>query len=179
MSKIIEISCTASEIQRAITEIKEYQTQFLRKVDTFRKRVAKETLEIAQSGFNGAVVDDILPGYEGRVRAEVKVEHRDDGTVSVVYTNSEDAIWVEFGAGVYYNGSVGGSPHPMGVSLGYTIGGYGKGRGKGDTWGYYTDPGEKTGLVLTHGTPAKMPMYNALKEISARVVSIAKEVFGQ
>lgn len=181
MSKVITFGLSSKEIKRAITEIEEYKKQFLTKVEIFRKRVADETKSLAQSGFNGAVVDDILPGFEGRRRAEVvvEVEHSSDGTISVVYTNSADAIWVEFGAGVYYNGSVGGSPHPKGVSLGYTIGGYGKGMGKGDTWGYYSDPKGKSGLVLTHGTPARMPMYNALKEIRTKVVSIAKEVFGK
>jgi hypothetical protein len=80
---------------------------------------------------------------------------------------------VEFGAGVYHNGSVGSSPHPKGVELGYTIGSYGKGYGKGRAWGYY-DNGE---LRITRGTPAKMPMYTATQSIINKAVSIAREVW--
>ena len=58
--------------------------------------------------------------------------------------------------------------------MGYTIGSYGKGLGKRKVWGYYRD-GE---LILTHGTPATMPMYNALKQACDNIWSIAREVFG-
>ena len=78
---------------------------------------------------------------------------------------------------MYHNGSVGSSPNPYGNDLGFTIGSYGKGYGKGQVWGYYTDPENKTGLVLTHGTPATMPMYNAAMGVMRKAVEIAKEVW--
>lgn len=81
---------------------------------------------------------------------------------------------MEFGAGVYHNGSAGSSPHPKGSELGFTIGGYGEGMGKRQTWGFYED----SELRLTHGTPAIMPMYNALKTVCDEIAGIAKEVFG-
>lgn len=102
----------------------------------------------------------------------VSVEHKSGS--SLVIASGEDAIWVEFGAGVYHNGSAGSSPHPKGTELGFTIGGYGKGDGKKNIWGYYSD-GE---LKLTHGTPAKMPMYRAVQTVCNEIASIAKEVFG-
>ena len=74
-------------------------------------------------------------------------------------------------------GPVGSSPNPYGNDLGFTIGSYGKGYGKGQVWGYYADPENKTGLVLTHGTPATMPMYNAAMEVMRKAVEIAKEVW--
>lgn len=39
-------------------------------------------------------------------------------------------LFIEFGAGIHYNGSAGSSPHPKGNEFGYTIGSYGKGLGK-------------------------------------------------
>lgn len=83
----------------------------------------------------------------------------------------EQAVFVEYGAGVYYNGEVGTSPHPYGVELGFTIGSYGLGQGKYETWGY-----EKNGKYhITHGTPAAMPLYKAGVAIkqSARVLAMA------
>lgn len=106
--------------------------------------------------------------------ADVDVTVTDKDNVSIIIANGEDAIWVEFGAGVYHNGSAGGSPHPKGSSLGFTIGGYGKGMGKKSVWGYYED-GD---LRLTHGTPAVMPMYNAVKTVCDNISAIAREVFG-
>jgi hypothetical protein len=48
------------------------------------------------------------------------------------------------------------------------------GNGSKQIWGYYADNGD---LVLTRGTKATMPMYNASQEIINNVVRIAKEVF--
>ena len=66
-------------------------------------------------------------------------------------------------------------------------GAYGKGHGKQRTWGYYGEPGtngvektnHKTGntVVLTHGNPANMPMYDTVKELSDRLSALVKEVF--
>ena len=183
MSKVITMKLTTKGIEQAIKEIKAYKKDFTKKVDIFREKVAQEITDLAQAGFNSSLIDDVIPSSpNGSSRtAKVTVNFTSNGNVTVIATgqNEEDAIWVEFGAGVYHNGSVGGSPHPEGVKLGYTIGGYGKGYGKGSVWGYYLDPDGKTGLVLTHGTPATMPMYNAMKSIKGRTIDIAREVFGK
>ena len=82
-------------------------------------------------------------------------------------------MWVEFGAGVYHNGAVGSSPNPYGSELGFTIGSYGT-NGARDIWGFY----ENGELVLTHGTPAAMPLFHAVQDTIDEIPSIAKEVFG-
>ena len=83
-------------------------------------------------------------------------------------------MWVEFGAGVYHNGSPGSSPHPHGAELGMKIGGFGKGNGKKEVWGFY----ENGELKLSRGTPARMPMALAITTVCNDIQSIAKEVFG-
>ena len=172
--KIIRISLSEKEIDRAIKEIEQYKREIIRKTELLRTKVAERIANLAQSGFNGAVVDD-LTGESGGVRkADVRVSIDERENVSIVIAAGEDAVWVEFGAGVYHNGSVGSSPHPKGSELGFTIGGYGKGMGKRQTWGFYED-GE---LRLTHGTPAIMPMYNSVKAVCDEITDIAKEVFG-
>ena len=118
-----------------------------------REKVAERLAELSQSGFAGAVVDDLLKGGQRTAQVDVSIDQRDN--ITLVIARGEDAVWVEFGAGVHYNGSAGTSPHPKGSELGFTIGGYGKGMGKKDVWGFYED-GE---LRLTHGAPATMPMY--------------------
>ncbi len=170
--RVISFGLSESEIERAIREVNQYKAEFVRKLDALRRRVAEELANEARSGFAGADVDDILGGETRAAEVDVSCEHGD--TVSVVIAAGDDAVWVEFGAGVYHNGSAGSSPHPKGSELGLTIGGYGKGYGRRKTWGYYSD-GE---LVLTHGTPAAMPMYNAVKTVCDSIDSIAREVFG-
>lgn len=169
MAKVIKVSL--DEIENAIKELEQYEKDMLYKIEVFRQRLADEINDEAQSLFNSSIVNDLTNGSSRSAEVTVTTTHKKN--VSVVIANGEDAIWVEFGAGVYHNGSAGGSPHPMGVELGYTIGSYGKGRGKGRAWGFYED-GE---LKITRGTPATMPMYNAMKSIIAKADSIAREVW--
>lgn len=171
--KVIRISLSEKDIDRAIKELEQYKREIIRKTELLRTKIAERIANLAQSGFNGAVVDDLTEESGGARKAEVQVSIDERENVSVVIAAGEDAVWAEFGAGVYHNGSVGSSPHPKGQELGLTIGGYGKGMGKRQVWGFYED-GE---LKLTHGAPATMPMYNAMKTVCDEIASIAKEVF--
>ena len=175
--KVIRFSLDTTDINRAIRELNEFKRDFRKKVDTYRKRIADEIAVKASLNFGSAIVDDAISGGSSR-SPDVQVNVTERGSISVIVADGEDAVWCEFGSGVYRNGSVGGSPHPYGSDLGFTIGSYGEGKGKQQVWGYYTDPENKTGLVLTRGTPASMPMYNAAQEVLHKSVEIAREVFG-
>jgi hypothetical protein len=104
----------------------------------------------------------------------VDVVVEDNGNMTLVIANGTDAVFMEFGAGVYYNGAVGSSPNPLGAALGFTIGSYGFGQGKKEVWGYMGEDGR---LHLTHGTPASMPLYRALQSVVNDIEQIAREVF--
>lgn len=64
------------------------------------------------------------------------VETEDESSVLVI-AHGQDAIFIEFGTGVYHNGL--GSPHPKGEELGMTIGSYGKHLGLRRTWSFERD----------------------------------------
>ena len=175
MAKTV-IRCTLDRdsIDKAIRKLEIFKGNFEQKVDKYRRRMAGEIARMASSNFSNATMEHTVLGMSQKPNVTVNVDER--GFVSVVVANGEDAVWCEFGAGVYYNGSVGSSPNPYGKDLGFTIGSYGKGYGKGKAWGYYDENGE---LVITRGTPASMPMYNAAKEITRKAIEIAREVFGK
>ena len=174
--KVISVKLSTRGINNAIKELEKYKQDFLKKVELYRKRLADEIGNDAKLGFASSGVEDLLKG--GTRQANVSVSVSDNGNISLVIADGEDAVWCEFGAGVYHNGGVGSSPNPYGQELGLTIGGYGDGHGKQQVWGYYETPGDPTTLVLTHGTKATMPLYNAVQSIVPKAVSIAKEVFG-
>lgn len=171
---VISFGLSENEINRAIREINQYKQEFQRKVEVFREKVAERLADEAQGGFRGAIVDDLLQNSGGARLAEVSVSVDNQQNVSLVIASGEDAIWVEFGAGVYHNGSAGSSPHPRGAELGFTIGSFGAGNGRKNVWGFY----EGDALKMTHGTPAKMPMYHAVQTVCKEIASIAREVFG-
>lgn len=170
--RVISFGLSTKEIDRALRELADYKQEIIRKTELLREKVAERLAEEAKTGFSGAVVDDLVKGGQKFAQVDVSVDNR--GSVTVVVASGEDAVWVEFGAGVYHNGSPGSSPHPNGAELGMTIGGFGKGNGKKEVWGYYED-GE---LKLSRGTPARMPMARAVTTVCNDIKEIAKEVFG-
>ena len=170
--KVISFGLSTSEINRAMKELADYKQEILQKTELLREKVAERLADEAKNGFSGAVVDDLTRGGQRFAQVDVSVDNR--GSVTVVVASGEDAVWVEFGAGVYHNGSPGSSPHPNGAELGMTIGGFGKGNGKKEVWGFYED-GE---LKLSRGTPARMPMARAVTTVCNEIKEIAKEVFG-
>ena len=172
--RVIRFGLNDKDIARAIREVNKFKQDFRNKVDTYRKRIAEEIAEQASLNFGNAVIDDVIQGSPRKPDVSVSVSDR--GGIAVIVADGEDAVWCEFGAGVYHNGSAGSSPHPYGNNLGFTIGSYGKGYGKREAWGYYDESGE---VVITRGTPATMPMYNAAQEVMRKSVEIAREVFGQ
>ena len=89
--------------------------------------------------------------------------------------HGKDVAFIEFGAGITFNGSAGSSPNPKGQELGMTIGSYGYGQGKNESWKYYN---EQVGdYIISYGTKAAMPMYKAEKEIIRTFLDVAKKVF--
>ena len=174
MSKTITIDIfNPASIDAAVREIREYSAWVQRKTDELRQRVAYFIAKDASAVFNSAVADDLIG--EGAVIGSVDVVVKDNGNITLVIANGDDAVFMEFGAGVYYNGSVGSSPNPLGAGLGYTIGSYGKGNGKKQVWGFKGADGK---VHLTHGVPASMPLYKAVKSVADDLERIAKEVFG-
>ena len=174
MSKTITIDIfDPASIDRAVNEIREYSRWVQRKTDELRERIAYFIAKDASAVFNTAVAEDDM--REGVItgNVEVSVEPQGDNT-TVIIASGKDAVFMEFGAGVYYNGSVGSSPNPLGTALGFTIGSYGKGNGAKEVWGYYGDDGE---IHLTHGAPASMPLYKAVQSVSRDIARIAREVF--
>lgn len=139
----------------------------------FADRLAQEGLEIASVKFSQAV-------YDGTNDVSVTVEPRGNNVRAVVATGGA-TLFIEFGTGVTYPDN-----HPEAEELGMKRGEYGQGHGKQHSWGYYGDPGtngvlkeKKNGgfVVITHGNPANMPMYETVKELQDRLTEIAKEVF--
>jgi len=173
MSRTITIDIfNPASIDAAVKEIRDYADWVKRKTDELRERVAYFIAKDASAVFNTAVADDLIG--EGAVIGSVNVVVEDNGNMTLVIANGEDAVFMEFGAGVYYNGGVGSSPNPLGAALGYTIGSYGKGNGAKAVWGFKGDDGA---LHLTHGVPASMPLYRALQSVVNDIEQIAREVF--
>ena len=169
--KKISMNLSSESVRKALYEVQRYRDDLARKTELLRQRIGMVIGWTASQGFSSALVDDVINGEKRYANVDVQVT--EEGDTTVVIANGTDAVFVEFGAGVYNNGNVESSPHPKGAELGFTIGGYGKGNGRKEVWGFY----EGGQLVLTHGTPASMPMYRGMREACDRIAEIAGEVF--
>lgn len=161
--RVITVKLNTRSIKSAISELREYKTWVEQKTLELTRRLAELGAGEAQVRFMGAK-------YSGANDATVSVEPIDGG-YKIVATGGS-VFFIEFGAGVYYNGT---EPYPEPRPPGVVgIGEYGKGFGKRKAWGFYDDSGN---LVITHGTPAAMPMLHASRVMRQEIERIAKEVF--
>ena len=176
--KTITITLDTASIQAAIDEVRNYQTWLKQKCEELRHKVAERIRADAAMGFSSVnPVEDMVEG-EAPLN-DVSVSLTDRGNITVVFTNGEQAVFIEYGAGVYHNGgkaNIGGSLHPWVDEYGlpYRIGMYGKLNGRKNAWNFGS--GEKK--ALTRGTPAAMPLYKSFLKIHTEFEDIVKEVFG-
>lgn len=156
-------------IRKAVEELRRYKDDLHIKCDKFVERLAEVGVPIINENIA------IAKGTSDKEHnIYIKVHSFDTYSEAVLVVEGKDILFIEFGAGVYYNSPAGTSPHPLGKEKGYTIGSYGQGKGKQNTWFYYEESGE---LVMTHGTQATMPVYKAALEIKKDMLRIASEVF--
>lgn len=156
-------------LDKAIQQIRQYQNSLNDKCALFVRRLAEVGIPVIDENI-AAAQGDSDKGHN----TYIKINSFGSYSQAELIVESNSILWIEFGAGVHFNGHLGSSPHPKGEELGYTIGSYGKGQGKNDFWFYYADSGE---AVMSHGTQATMPVYKAGLEIKRQVLKIAKEVF--
>lgn len=88
----------------------------------------------------------------------------------------QDTLFLEFGTGIWYNGSgLYPLPKPNGVKgIGeyWEKKGYPPSWGTKNKWGFYPEglPHTKQNLVLTHGNRAYMPMYYCREEVKNEII---------
>lgn len=173
MHKIVINLFSAESIQKAADKIDALQVEYAVKNREYVRALTKAGIDEASLHLTPAHGDSEPPRFETEnphVRM-VKEEGKMTSTISLI---GEDVAFVEFGAGIHYNGNPGGSPNPYGVKLGYTIGSYGKHQGLEDFWGYIDENGV---LVVSYGTEASMPLFHASEAIKQKYKEIAKSVF--
>ena len=180
--KTISFTLDVDSIENAIRELRLYREDFLDKVKRLRDLIAERIKEDAKSGFQSALVSDVIFGEETPNDVSVEVEPGDETTTIVIVRGSQ-ALFIEFGAGVVHNANMlGSSLHPWvldGTFPLYWIGGFGQRKGRRRAWGFYRDGiRDKDHVTVTRGTPAAMPLYKAVQAIAQEIDQLVEEVFG-
>ena len=164
VAKVIKMSLSTSSINNAIKELKAFRDSMDAKKDELLE-------ELANIGVREASVRFTTAMYDGINDTEVTLETVANGYRIVA--EGKAVAFIEFGAGVYHNGS---EPYPNPRPDGIVgIGEYGHGRGKQQAWGFVNADGE---LTITRGNPAAMPMWYASEEMRNSILKISRRVFG-
>lgn len=174
--KTVTTGLSVAGVQKMIDEVMNYTTWLKDRTQAFIAALADDGLNVAKAKFTHVE-------YSGKNDAKVEIQQRTDSTVAVVAIG-ESVLFIEFGTGVTYPDIHPEADELRGKNLIVGRGEYGKKHGKQTTWGYCGDPGnlgevidEETSLVLTHGSPASMPMYETVKELKAEVEAVARRIF--
>lgn len=167
MNKKITFSFSTESINNAIRQLEEYKKSISYKNELFVMRCA----ELGISVIN-IKVQEALGDADKNVNCTANFDNNGSIVKASIVVNGKDIVFIEFGAGSYYNDE----NHPKSNEFGYTIGSYGKGQGLNPGYWYYTKDGKSQQLSV--GTQATMPIYNASLEIIKQVRQIAREVFG-
>lgn len=168
--RIIKGNLSTSSIQNMIKQVEQYRDSIVSKNELFVRRLAEIGIPVIDQRILAAQGDS-----DKSHNTYIRLNSFGSYSQAVLVAEGKDLLFIEFGAGIHYNGAAGSSPHPKGQEYGYTIGSYGKGKGANDFWFYTADTGES---VMSHGTEATMPVYSASVEIIQNIRRIAKEVFG-
>ena len=172
---VISFTLDTKSVNRACKQLRRYIDGLDEKLDRLRRMIAERIHWSATQGFSAATVSDVIIG-SSPVENDVSVTVTHSDNLSVVIASGSQAVFIEFGAGVYHNGGdgmIGSSPHPWvetGVAPDYFIGMYGKGKGVRNAWNIDKD-------TVTRGTPAAMPMYRGYMEAISAINGMIKEVF--
>ena len=171
--KTVKVPLSQRGIDTLLRDLESYTVWLKERSQVLLDRLAQAGFEVASARFAKAA-------YDGTNDASVSLETRSEGVRAVVAVGAS-VLFIEFGTGVTYPDN-----HPQAAELGMKRGEYGQGHGKQSSWGYYGDPGtngvvkmKKDGspVVITHGNPANMPMYETVKELEAMLPDLVKEVF--
>lgn len=171
--KTVKVPLSQRGIDTLLREIESYTVWLKERSQVLLDRLAQAGFEVASARFAKAA-------YDGTNDASVSMETRSEGVRAVVAVGAS-VLFIEFGTGVTYPDN-----HPQAAELGMKRGEYGQGHGKQSSWGYYGDPGtngvvkmKKDGstVVITHGNPANMPMYETVKYLRGLLPVLVKEVF--
>lgn len=159
-----------SSVAAAMKDLEAYKRKLMRLETELPKALAEYGVIQAQAKFDTAAYDVMVSGGGGHPSISVSPVQIDEKTWAIV-ANGHEVCFVEFGAGVWFNGDGGNykGERPPGV---VGIGEYGLGNGNKPFW---ARP-KNAGGGLTRGTPASNAMYFTTQDIRERIAEEAKRI---
>ena len=167
-------------IRQGIAEMKEVHHEWVIKKNRAEKVVAQRLAEILDEQLMNVELNDTLFDVE----TGEQIYYRPDDTSTrgmswagpvwakgnTVYLHSDEIMFVEFGAGVHYNGEGFYNPLSEEIKVDTSIGSYGQGHGNQDYWFVFHN-------VISKGVPAQAPIAKAIRLIKPEIPTLVRQVF--
>lgn len=166
----INLTVTSKKsVVNAIKDVGKYKAKLEKLKEELPKVLAMYGMVGASTRFNSAIYDVLWSGQPSDTNIFVTAEPTDKGWR--ILAHGDEVCYVEFGAGVHFNGMESYlGERPANID---GIGQRGQGLGMQDLWGFY---GADHKVYLTHGTPAQNCMYYTVQEIRGRIVETARSI---
>ena len=168
--KKIKCKLDPSSIDKAIKELEDYGKSLQDKLKILIGELTQDGVQIARIQVS-ASQGDSTDAY-----VDYMVDSTGDIVKASIFLQGTDALFIEFGAGIYYNN---GASHPMAAEFGYGIGTYPSEHPPNRAinpgyWWYKDEVGNKH---LSLGTEATMPIYHAAETVKNNIIQRAIDNF--
>ena len=157
-------------VNKAIAEIEAVKSEWERKAKVCSEMIAAMLADQIEANLDAIpYTDDMVD-----IKAHTPIPKNSPFGVyaygNKVIVRGEEVAFVEFGAGVYHNGEGGKNPLSEAVQFDTLPGGYGKGQGIYKYWFVAHN-------LISRGTPAYMPIHNAIEAIKPLIPTAVRQVF--
>lgn len=159
---VIRFTLDRKEIDRAIKELKQFKTEFLKKCNQLVQELTEHGVDVAK-----VEVTQLDAVYTGELRNSIEGYFSPTTGVGIIKAGAYYAVYVEFGTGVV--GSRSAHPNPQGYQ--YDVNSHGD-----EGWVYYDDDSGQ--FRWTKGFKSRPFMYNTARQLEKDCKKIAEEVFG-
>lgn len=163
----LSIELTYSSVTDALIAIQEYREGLNRKLQELVAVLIENGIQTSNYWIAATKGDEDTTAF-------VDYEYNSLGEIvsATISLGGKDALFVEFGAGIYYNAA--GTPHASQFGMG--VGTYpGQRNAFKDHW-YYTSKSGDT-RQMSHGTQATYPLYHASVAMRNQLITRALEIF--
>ena len=167
----LKLDLSVHDFEKAIAEIEKYQ-------NSLSDKIAVLVDKLCRCGIVVAKIKVIASQGDSTVARVVYDPPKLDGDIvsATISLEGKDAVFIEFGAGIYYNN---GNAHPMASTFGFGVGTYPSehppNRAINPGYWWYSDQNKNKHLSV--GTEATMPLYNAAENIRNNLIQTAIEEF--
>ena len=163
----IHFKLSVDSVKEARRELSDFKKNITNKTELFLEKLSEIGIDVINTNVAMATGAD-----DKNVTVETEMYTNGAKTTMIMHIRGEDLLFIEYGAGIYFNR---GNQHPWAHEHGYGVGTYPGQKHALDPNGWYY----RVGGQLHHslGTEATMPVYKAYKTMVERAEEIAKEVF--